>query len=163
MRMKPLLVLLFLLPFMADAQVGMGNGMGGRHGGSLRPFYTGGSVVGRVVDSAGNPVKGATVILQQRDNDPNPNGQTDIKTPAPYYKELTTKKNGKFDFTSLRTFHTYVLAIMADGYHRWEKNIGFSARLRGGAIDTTATSTTLYESPSAQKDLGDVKLVMLHP
>lgn len=167
MNRKLLIALVLLLPLLAEAQMGMGDGMAprGRRGGALRPYYTGGSVTGRVVDSAGNPVKGASVILQQRDNDPNPGGQTDIKPVEPYYKEITTSKNGKFKFTTLRTFHTYVIAIRADGYRRWERNISFSGKMRGqapgDAIDTTAAANSL-ESWSAEKALGDVQLAAMH-
>lgn len=165
-QVKLLALALLLLPVLAEAQIGMdGMSSRGRRGGSLRPYYTGGSVTGRVVDSAGNPVKGASVILQQRDNDPNPNGQTDAKPVAPYYNEITTKKNGKFKFSTLRTFHSYVIAISADGYRRWERNISFSGKMRGQSPGETKDSTiaaSSLESWSAEKDLGDVQLATLH-
>ncbi|BAV07167.1 Carboxypeptidase regulatory-like domain-containing protein [Filimonas lacunae] len=164
---KVAIVLLLMLPLGALAQDGMGGGGFGRgkHGGYLRPYYSSGSIEGRVVDSAGNPLKGVSIILQQRDNDPNPDGQRDMTPVAPYYKEITTKKNGKFSFTTLRTFHTFVLVISAEGYRRWERNISFSGKISGqlpGVSKDSATTPSVLESGSSPaKELGDIQLQSL--
>lgn len=160
MQIRFLVVVLLALPFMAAAQPGMGNGMGGGH---TRSIYTTGIVSGRVVDSAGNPIKGATIIFQQYDNDPGPVIAGTGKPAEPYYNEIATKKNGKFSFSRLKIYHTYVLAITVDGYKRWERRVSFNGELLGSGTgyvkDSTIDAVLISRSP--EKELGDIHLQLV--
>jgi hypothetical protein len=168
MKIRHLLAFMLLIPFAAGAQMG-GNGMMGRGGGGGGFGRAGGrfipvaAVTGRLVDSAGNPIKGATLVLQQQDIDA-PAGQA-AAPGAPYYKELTTKKNGKFNFSDLKPFHKYKLSIMAEGYRRMEKDINYSgsrAEKTGDELqDSLSLSLPSRKISSTQKDFGDIHLILI--
>jgi hypothetical protein len=171
MKIRYLLAFILLVPFAVNAQMGgggmgMGRGQGGGSGGfgnnrqsSSRPSFAGAGLAGRIVDSTNNPLKGVSVILQQQDTDPNsgnPEG-------APYYKEIITKKNGKFSFSELKPFHKYKLSIMAEGYRRMEKDINYGNRVGQKTAqeleDSLALSVPNRRISGTEKDLGDLHLV----
>lgn len=174
MFLKRWFLILLLLPFCVSAQMGMGRGgMGGGMGAGSTPpdsrsYVNICRVSGRIVDSTGAPLKEVTIILQQLDNDPNPMPQGDEKPEDPYYKEMTTKKNGKFTFTSLPFYHEYKVTIMADGYKRWEQDVRFIPKKNEKKIpfeqlkpDSIPVQEPPKTKPSPDKDLGDIKLVPL--
>ncbi|RXK86736.1 carboxypeptidase-like regulatory domain-containing protein [Filimonas effusa] len=127
-----------------------------------RSFFPAGNVEGRLVDSTNKPVKGATVILQQQDFNI---GTPEAGAPDPYYKEVTTKKNGKFSFGMLRPFHRYKLTVMADGYRRLEKNINYATpsgnKTAREMEDSLALALPNRRISSTGKDLGDLHLIAL--
>lgn len=178
---KKFWLLLLLFPLTTYGQMGYGGGgMGGmgRGGGmgqqstppDARSMANICRISGRVMDSAGNLLKDVTLILQQQDNDPNPMAQgDDDKKEDPYYKEMTTKKNGKFNFSSLPFYHEYKLTIMADGFKRWEQDIRFLPKKNQKQIpfEQMKPDSTGYKpppkpkGPATDKDLGDVILTPL--
>jgi len=176
MSVKQWLFLLLLFPSLAaTAQYGGGYGRNGGMGSDMGASNDSRSVTnicrvfGRIVDSTGQPLKDVSVILQQQDNDPNPMPpQGDEKPEDPYYKEVVTKKNGKFTFSSLPFFHQYKLTVMADGYKRWEQDIRFipkQEKHRPAEEDirdsVKAVVPPVKTRPSPDKDMKDIKLTPL--
>lgn len=176
MFIKRWFLIVLLFPFAASAQMGyggrggMGGGMGSGMGGGSQPdskSYTNiCRISGKVMDSTGAPLKDVTIILQQLDHEPNPMAQPDDKPEDPYYKEMTTKKNGKFTFTSLPFFHEYKVTIMADGFKRWEQDVRFIPKKNEKKIpfeqmkpDSIPVQEPPRSKPSPEKDLGDIKLI----
>lgn len=169
--------MVLLFPFAASAQMGYGGrGMGGggmgMGAGQQQPdskSYTNiCRVSGKVLDSTGSPLKEVTIILQQLDHEPNPMAQPDDKPEDPYFKEVTTKKNGKFTFSSLPFYHEYKVTIMADGYKRWEQDVRFIPKKNEKKIpfeqmkpDSIPVQEPPRSKPSPEKDLGDIKLIPL--
>lgn len=126
-------------------------------------FFPAGNIEGRLLDSTNKPLKGATVILQQQDN--NIGTSEEDKSAIPYFKELVTKKNGKFSFGMLRPFHKYKLSIIAEGYRRMEKNINYATgsgqKTARELEDSLALSLPNRRISSTGKDLGDLHLIPL--
>lgn len=166
MTIRVVLLSMLLLPLAIHAQMGGNGGFGSRRtgaaGSGMGTYFPAGNVDGRVVDSANNPIKGASVILQQQDI--TSGGDKDASQALPYFKEITTKKNGKFSFGALRPFHHYKLSIMADGYRRLEKNINYATQPGRSAReveDSLSMALPGRKLSSTGKDLGDLHLVKL--
>ncbi|HZK63813.1 MAG TPA: carboxypeptidase-like regulatory domain-containing protein, partial [Puia sp.] len=118
-----------------------------------------GHIYGKIIDSTGHGVNGATVILLQNKRD-----TATKKNKFVLLKGLSTKANGDFNFEDLPMFGGLKLKISATGYKPYEQMVVFQMRMpAGGAPKPGADPAQAISAMSSaingfDKDLGNIKL-----
>ena len=120
-----------------------------------------GHVYGKITDSTGAAVNGASVILLQNRFDTLTKKRKEV-----LLKGITTKANGEFSFTDLPVFPALKLKISATGFKAFEQTVSFEMKMDAGAApkQTPADPSQAMAAMSSMmnafdKDLGKIKLV----
>src|SRR6478735_1235335 len=119
-----------------------------------------GHVYGKVTDSTGAAINGASVLLLQSRYDTVTKKRKDV-----LLKGLTTKSNGEFSFTDLPMFGQMKLKISATGYKPVEQTVAFQMKMdanapRPGSSSDPAQAMAAMSSMlnAFDKDLGNIKM-----
>lgn len=119
-----------------------------------------GHVYGKVTDSSGAAINGASVLLLQSKYDTVTKKRKDV-----LLKGLTTKSNGEFSFTDLPMFGQMKLKISATGFKPVEQAVAFQMKMdanmqRPNASSDPAQAMAAMSSMlnAFDKDLGNIKL-----
>ena len=118
-----------------------------------------GHIYGKVVDSLGKPVNGASIALLQNKFDTVSKKKKDV-----LLKALITKANGEFNLEELPMFGPLKLKISAVGYKPFEQTVSFQFKMDGSAAakpnaDASQQMSALSNALNAfDKDLGNIKL-----
>jgi ferric enterobactin receptor len=108
-----------------------------------------GHVFGKLVDEAGKPVAGASVMMLQKKMD-----ETTKKMKDVLVKASVTKANGDFSFEDLAVTGSFILTVSGTGFKAYETPISFMSKPIGAAPSLKAPGSM----PSFEKDLGNIKL-----
>jgi hypothetical protein len=119
-----------------------------------------GHVYGKVTDSTGAAINGASVLLLQSRYDTVTKKRKDV-----LLKGLTTKSNGEFSFTDLPMFGQMKLKISATGFKPVEQTVAFQMKMDANAPkpDSSSDPAQAMAAMSSMlnafdKDLGNIKL-----
>ena len=119
-----------------------------------------GRVFGKVTDSTGKSINGASVILMQQKFDSATKKKKDV-----LLKAMTTKANGEFNLEDLPVMGALTLKITATGFTPVSQSISFQPKMpaggmpQGGAPDPSKGMPDFSAMASAfEKDLGSVKM-----
>ncbi|MEI9911922.1 MAG: carboxypeptidase-like regulatory domain-containing protein [Bacteroidota bacterium] len=119
-----------------------------------------GHIYGKIIDSTGATVTGASVILLQNRFDTATKKRKDV-----LLNGITTKSNGEFSFTDLPIFGQLKLKISATGYKAYEQTVSFQMKMDAGAApkqtgaDPAQAMAAMSKMINAfDKDLGNIKL-----
>src|SRR5215831_4824688 len=126
---------------------------GGANKGRQMPAI--GHIYGKVVDSLGKPLAGASIVLLQNKFD-----STTKKTKQLLFKGATTEANGDFDFSEL-PFFGITMKISAVGYKTFEEKISFQPKAPAGNAPAGQNNQMQQMSnmmSALDKDLGNIKL-----
>ncbi|MGZ4049541.1 MAG: carboxypeptidase-like regulatory domain-containing protein, partial [Bacteroidia bacterium] len=104
-----------------------------------------GHVYGKITDSDGKPVNGASVLIMQQKMD-----SAIKKMKMILVTGMTTKSNGDFDFAQLPVMNKLQLRISNTGYKALQQDISFMPKKQPGIAPSGP--------PSFDKDLGNIKL-----
>jgi hypothetical protein len=152
-----LTVLLMTIAFSAFSQFPMGaNGKQGQEVPNMGHIY------GKITDTTGASVNGASVLLLQSRFD-----TTTKKRKEVLLKGVTTKSNGEFSFADLPIFGQLKLKISATGYKAFEQTVSFQLKMDAGAMQKPTGNDPSQAMAAASsmmnafyKDLGNIKLEM---
>jgi outer membrane receptor protein involved in Fe transport len=161
--MKKLLLLTNLMIGIAitlSAQFPGASGANGRQGQQAPNM---GLIYGKITDSTGVPINGATVLLLQNRYDSVSKKRKDV-----LLKGVTTKANGEFSFPDLPMFGQMKLKISATGYKPLEQTVSFQIKMDPNAMqgnrsqasgDPSQAMAAMSNMANAfNKDLGNIKL-----
>jgi len=119
-----------------------------------------GHVYGKVTDSTGAAINGASVLLLQSKYDTVTKKRKDV-----LLKGITTKSNGEFSFTDLPMFGQMKLKISATGFKPVEQTVAFQMKMDanapkpGSSSDPAQAMAAMSSMLNAfDKDLGNIKL-----
>jgi ferric enterobactin receptor len=133
---------------------GAANGKAGQQAPNMGHIY------GKITDSTGAPVNGASVLLLQNRYDTATKKRKDV-----LFKGITTKANGEFSFADLPIFGPLKLKISATGYKPVEQAVAFQMKMTPGATpkpnsnDPAQAMAAMSSMMNAfDKDLGNIKL-----
>jgi ferric enterobactin receptor len=119
-----------------------------------------GHIYGKITDSAGKPMSGASVLLLQNKFDTVSKKRKDVLV-----KGLTTKANGEFDFADLSVMGTFKLKISASGFKTIDQSVAFQMKMpaAGGAPSASSDPSRATAAMSDMlngfdKDLGNIAL-----
>ena len=119
-----------------------------------------GHVYGKVTDSTGAAINGASVLLLQSRYDTVTKKRKDV-----LLKGLTTKSNGEFSFTDLPMFGQMKLKISATGFKPVEQTVAFQMKMDANAPKPNSSSDPAQAMAAMSsmlnafdKDLGNIKL-----
>jgi ferric enterobactin receptor len=118
-----------------------------------------GHVYGKITDSAGAAISGASVLLLQNKFD-----TVSKKRKEVLLKGITTKANGEFSFSELPMFGPLKLKISATGFKPVEQTVTFQLKMDGGGAKPAgndpaqAMSAITTMANAFDKDLGNLKL-----
>ncbi|HMK16795.1 MAG TPA: outer membrane beta-barrel protein [Chitinophagaceae bacterium] len=119
-----------------------------------------GHVYGKVTDSTGAAINGASVLLLQSKYDTVTKKRKEV-----LLKGVTTKSNGEFSFTDLPMFGQMKLKISATGYKPVEQTVAFQMKMDanapkpGSSSDPAQAMAAMSNMLNAfDKDLGNIKL-----
>ncbi|MCW3120300.1 MAG: TonB-dependent receptor, partial [Chitinophagaceae bacterium] len=114
-----------------------------------------GHIYGKLTDSAGKGLGGASVILLRSKFD-----TVSKKTKEVLLKGMTTKANGEFSLEELPMFGKLKLKITATGYEPYQQDISFQFKMDGGGAKPNGdASQQMSKALNAfDKDLGNIKL-----
>jgi ferric enterobactin receptor len=119
-----------------------------------------GRVFGKVTDSTGKSITGASVILMQQKFDSATKKKKDV-----LLKAMTTKTNGEFNLEDLPIMGALTLKISATGFTPVSQSISFQPKMpaggmpQGGAPDPSKGMPDFSAMAGAfEKDLGSVKM-----
>ncbi|MFT3679647.1 MAG: TonB-dependent receptor [Ferruginibacter sp.] len=112
-----------------------------------------GHVYGKITDSSGTPLSGASVLLMQTRMD-----SVTKKKKEYLLKAVTTKNNGDFDFAELPVFGQLKLKISAAGFTAVEESVSFLPKTGTGEKPATGQGDPSKMMGSFDKDLGNIKL-----
>ena len=118
-----------------------------------------GHVYGKITDSTGVAINGASVLLLQSKFDTITKKRKDV-----LLKGVTTKSNGEFSFTDLPMFGQMKLKISATGYKPVEQTVAFQMKMDANApkpnsSDPSQAMAAMSSMLNAfDKDLGNIKL-----
>ncbi|MEO6963685.1 MAG: outer membrane beta-barrel protein [Puia sp.] len=118
-----------------------------------------GHIYGKIIDSTGHPVNGATVIVLQNKRD-----SVSKKNKFILLKGLSTKANGDFNFEDLPMFGGLKLKISATGFKPYEQMVVFQMRMPAGGVPKPGTDPAQAISAMSSaingfdRDLGNIKL-----
>lgn len=118
-----------------------------------------GHVYGKITDSAGAAISGASVLLLQNKFD-----TVSKKRKEVLLKGITTKANGEFSFSELPMFGPLKLKISATGFKPVEQTVAFQMKMDAGGAKPTgndpaqAMSAITNMANAFDKDLGNLKL-----
>src|SRR6187549_4068985 len=87
-----------------------------------------GHIYGKITDSTGAAINGASVLLLQSRLDTVTKKRKDV-----LLKGITTKSNGEFSFTDLPMFGQMKLKISATGYKPVEQTVSFQIKMNPGS------------------------------
>jgi ferric enterobactin receptor len=117
-----------------------------------------GHIYGKVTDSAGKPMSGASVILLQNKLDTVSKKRKDVLV-----KGVTTKASGEFDFTDLGIMGQYKLKISALGYKAIDQTVAFQMKMPAGGAAPGAGGDPSKQMAAMsdmlnnfEKDLGNI-------
>src|SRR6187551_2012878 len=147
--MKKLLLaaVLFIISAQLFAQPPAG---GGANKGKQTPAI--GHIYGKVVDSLGKPLAGASIVLLQNKFD-----SSTKKTKQLLFKGATTEANGDFDFSEL-PFFGITMKISAIGNKPFEEKISFQPKAPSGTAPGDQGNQMSNMMSALDKDLGNIKL-----
>ncbi|MBL0359210.1 MAG: TonB-dependent receptor [Chitinophagaceae bacterium] len=117
-----------------------------------------GHVYGKLTDTGGKPVAGASVMLMQKKMDSASKKMKDI-----LLKAMITKSNGEFNFEELPVMASLTLKISNTGFTPYQTSVSFLPKT--DIAKMPATGTTGIQSmpggimPSFDKDLGNIQLI----
>jgi ferric enterobactin receptor len=103
-----------------------------------------GHIYGKIVDSAGRAVDGASIVILQSRFDSTSKKRKDV-----LFKAQVTKANGEFSFAELPVFGALRLKISSQGYKSIDQPVSFQPQ-----------NGTSGGMPSFDKDLGNIKLAI---
>src|SRR6188508_2463708 len=118
-----------------------------------------GHVYGKITDSTGAAINGASVLLLQSRYDTVTKKRKDV-----LLKGITTKSNGEFSFTDLPMFGQMKLKISATGFKPIEQTVAFQMKMDANApkpnsSDPSQAMAAMSNMLNAfDKDLGNIKL-----
>lgn len=118
-----------------------------------------GHVYGKITDSTGAAISGASVLLLQNKFD-----TVSKKRKEVLLKGITTKANGEFSFSELPMFGPLKLKISATGFKPVEQTVAFQMKMDAGGAKPTgndpaqAMSAITNMANAFDKDLGNLKL-----
>src|SRR5258706_16416389 len=119
-----------------------------------------GHIYGKIADSSGVAINGASVLLLQSRFDTATKKRKDV-----LLNGITTKSNGEFSFSDLPMFGQLKLKISATGYKPFEQTVSFQMKMDAGAMpkqNNTDPSQAMAAMSSMMnafdKDLGNIKL-----
>ena len=119
-----------------------------------------GRVYGKVTDSSGKSINGASVILMQQKFDSATKKKKEV-----LLKAMTTKANGEFNLEDLPVMGALTLKISATGFTPVSQSISFQPKMpaggmsQGGAPDPSKGMPDFSAMAGAfEKDLGSVKM-----
>ena len=159
--MKKIVLLITLIVATANL---MAQPPGAPGGGKMQAPPSIGSVIGKLVDSAGKPVSGASVIMM--------GGKFDTvskKMKEVMIKGVNTKANGEFSFSDLPIFGPLKLKISATGFAPVEKSVSFMDKPAGGQAPaagakpgngTPGGGMPDFSAAGFDKDLGKIVLTI---
>jgi len=120
-----------------------------------------GHIYGKITDSTGAAVNGASVILLQSRFDTATKKRKEV-----LLKGITTKSNGEFSFNELPVFGQLKLKISAIGFLSFEQAVSFQVKMDGASApkpnsnDPSQAMAAMSNMINAfDKDLGNIKLV----
>lgn len=124
-----------------------------------------GHLYGKVTDSSGKGLNGASVVLLQQQKDTATGKSKDILV-----KGIVTRSSGEFDFEEIPAKGLLTLKIEATGFVAWEQKVSFMPAGPQGATGGSTPPAGMQgaatggipggmAAPSFEKDLGKVKLV----
>lgn len=118
-----------------------------------------GHIYGKITDSSGSSLGGASVMLLHNVFDTVTKKKKDV-----LLKGVITKGNGDFDFTDLPVFGQMKLKISASGFTPIEKTVSFMPKPQGNTPPTGPASQQGGFDPSKMagnfdKDLGNIKML----
>jgi outer membrane receptor protein involved in Fe transport len=119
-----------------------------------------GHIYGKITDSSGSPVSGASVMLLQNKFD-----TVSKKRKEVLLKGIITKNNGDFSFSDLPIFGELKLKITATGFAAAEQKVSFMSKPEGnapapGQIPAQGnTAIPQFSAASFDKDLGNITLL----
>jgi len=119
-----------------------------------------GHIYGKIADSSGVAINGASVLLLQSRFDTATKKRKDV-----LLNGITTKSNGEFSFSDLPMFGQLKLKISTTGYKPFEQAVSFQLKMDAGSAPKQA-STDPSQAMAAMsnmmnafdKDLGNIKL-----
>ena len=111
-----------------------------------------GHLYGKITDSDGKPVEGASVLVLHQKMDP-----ASKKMKMILVKGMTTKSNGDFYFAQLPVMGLLQLRISSSGYTSLQQEVSFMPKMQAGT-PSGAPSGVPSGVPSFDKDLGNIKL-----
>ena len=117
---------------------------GSPQGSNARQAASIGHIYGKIVDSAGKAVDGASVVILQSRFDSTSKRRKDV-----LLKAQVTKANGEFSFAELPVFGALRLKISSEGYKLVDQPVSFQSQ-----------NGTPGSMPSFDKDLGNIKLAL---
>jgi ferric enterobactin receptor len=154
MKKIPLILTAWLMALSASAQF---PGAGGKQG----QVPNMGHVYGKIVDSSGASLNGASVFLLQNRFDSASKKKKDV-----LLKAVITKNNGEFSFTDLPIMGQLKLKISATGFKAHEQTVSFQMKMTGApggrpsGDDPAAMMAAMSSAMNAfDKDLGNIKLL----
>jgi ferric enterobactin receptor len=155
MKKIALIISIGIMALSASAQFPMaGNGKQGQQAPAIGHIY------GKIADSSGAPLNGASVILLQSRFDTVTKKRKEV-----LLKGITTKSNGEFSFADLPVFGQLKLKISAIGYKQHEQAVSFQMKMDGAAAskpntnDPSQAMAAISNMMNAfDKDLGNIKL-----
>ena len=151
------IVVLFLTTLTSWAQF-PGAPAGGK-GGQQIPNM--GHIYGKVTDTAGKPMEGASVVLLQNKFDTVTKKRKEI-----LLKGIVTKANGEFSFAELPIMATLKIKISATGFVSYESPVAFQMKMPAGGGQPTSSDPAASMNAlngvlnSFEKDLGNIKLTI---
>lgn len=118
-----------------------------------------GRIYGKLVDSAGKAIDGASVVVLQRKYD-----STTKKTKEVLLKGTTSASNGDFDLERLPIMGPLKITISASGFEAHTQTITFQPKMPAGAGTSRPGTSGQMPDMSAmasafEKDLGKISLV----
>jgi outer membrane receptor protein involved in Fe transport len=119
-----------------------------------------GHIYGKITDTTGAAINGASVVLLQNRLDTVTKKRKDV-----LLKGFTTKANGDFSFNDLPVFGPLKLKISAIGYKAFEQTVSFQMKMNAAAApkqtgnDPAQAMSAMSSMMNAfDKDLGNIKL-----
>ena len=156
MKKFSLIVAAWLLVFSVSAQFPGAGAAAGKNG----QVPNMGHIYGKIIDSTGSSINGASAILLQNRFDSASKKRKDV-----LLKAVITKNNGEFDFTDLPIMGQLKLKISATGYKTHDQAVTFQMKMNGAAgvkpsgDDPAAAMSAMSSMMNGfDKDLGNIKL-----
>ena len=118
-----------------------------------------GHIYGKVTDSSGASINGASVLLLQSKFDTATKKRKEV-----LLKGITTKSNGEFSFSDLPMFGQLKLKISVTGYKAIEQTVAFQMKMdanmpKPNSSDPSQAMAAMSSMMNAfDKDLGNIKL-----
>ena len=154
MKKIALLTALVITTMTMQAQFPMGgNGKQGQQAPNM------GHVYGKITDSTGVAINGASVLLMQSRFDTVTKKRKEV-----LLKGITTKSNGEFSFADLPMFGQLKLKISATGYKAIDQTVAFQMKMDANASKPNSSDPSQAMAAMSSmlnafdKDLGNIKM-----